>query len=137
LEVWLNQGELAMKKGPRRDVELERRWRGLVEDQSRSGVTVQVFCDQRNISVSSFHQWKRELKRRDGELLTGSIGPSKPRELGDFVPVSVITTATAWISIEMAGAVVRVQRGFDEEALARVVHVLGQVGSARGEAPPC
>jgi transposase-like protein len=132
-----NQGDRAMVKGPRRDIELERRWREMMEDQARSGLTISAFCDQRNISASSFHQWKRELKRREGELRTGSIGPSKPRELGGFMPVSIIATATAVIEIDLAGAVVRVRRGFDEEALARVVHVLRGDHPATGQAHSC
>jgi transposase-like protein len=126
-----------MAKGLGRDLELERQWRGLIEDQFRSGLTIAAFCEDRQVSVSSFHYWKRELKRRDGGRPTGSVRPRKSREPSDFMPVSIIATATAVIEIEVANAIVRVRRGFDEEALARVLHVLRGDQNAPGEASPC
>ena len=126
-----------MIKGPQRDVDLERRWRGLVEDHSRSDLTVRAFCDQRNLSVSSFHYWRRELKRRDGELPTGSVRPGNRRGLGDFAPVTVTMAALEAIEIDMAGTVIRVRQGFDEEVLIRVIHVLTQAGRLRDEVRSC
>lgn len=126
-----------MGKGPGRDVELERRWRERIEDHDRSDLTVQAFCDQRNVSSSSFHYWKRELRRRDGE---NSVGKARSTKLGgssDFLPVSIIATTTAAIEIEVAGCIVRVRRGFDEEALVRALHVLRQVDGLADGADRC
>ncbi len=125
-----------MVKGLGRDLELERWWQDLVEDQCRSGLTIAAFCKKRQVSASSFQYWKRELKRRDGERLAGSVRPRKRRVFGDFVPVTVATTEAA-IEIEVAGAIVRVRRGFDEEALARTLHVLRQAGGSTRETSPC
>ena len=126
-----------MVKLSRRDLDLERRWREQIEDQARSGLSIQAFCTQRGVSASSFHFWKRELKQRDVER---AIDQDRSIQLGGssgFMPVSIIATATTAIEIEVAGCVVRVRRGFDEEALARVVHVLGQIGGVHGEADRC
>lgn len=126
-----------MAKGSRRDVELERRWRELIEDQNGSGLTVVAFCKERGVPASSFHYWKRELKRRDAERTTDVIRPRKRVELSDFVPVHVMAEARDGIEIDLAGVVVRVRRGFDEEALARVIHVLRREDSGTGKARSC
>ena len=60
-----------MSKGPVRDPDLERRSRGLIEDQALSHLTVQSFCEARRLAVSSFHCWKRELRRRDRQESMG------------------------------------------------------------------
>ena len=52
-------------KGKVRDVELERRWRHAMAEQSRSGLSVRAFCRQRNLLESRFFSWRRELRRRD------------------------------------------------------------------------
>lgn len=126
-----------MVKGVGRNWELERRWRELIEDQNGSGLTVVAFCKERGVPASSFHYWRRELKRRDAERTTDVIRPRKQRELSDFVPVHVMADARDGVEIDLAGAVVRVRRGFDEEALSRVIHVLRREDSANGEARSC
>ena len=36
-------------------------WQGLMEEYSRSGLTVAVFCKERGLSVASFYQWRKKL----------------------------------------------------------------------------
>lgn len=130
-----------MGKDPRRDLFLERRWRELIKDQKRSGSSIQAFCDRRGVSASSFHYWKRELAKREGQRPTGGRREG-PRSLEDFVPVRVSAGspdargAMDGIEIVVAGAIIRVRRGFEEETLARVVAVLGD-RSPREGARPC
>lgn len=126
-----------MGKGPGRDMALERWWWGLIEEQKGSGLSVVAFCEERGVPASSFHYWKRELRRRDEERTTGGIRSRKRVQLGDFVPVHVMAEARDGIEIDLAGAVVRVRRGFDEGVLARVIHVLRREDHATGEARSC
>lgn len=41
----------------RRNLELEMRWRGAIERQLTSGVTVKAFCQSEQLAVSSFYAW--------------------------------------------------------------------------------
>lgn len=60
-------------KGPGRDLERERAWRGLVDRQRLSGLSVRGFCRREVVSEASFYAWRRELLRRDGE--SSSVRP--------------------------------------------------------------
>jgi transposase-like protein len=56
----------------RRDVRLEARWRGLVEEYlagrvAGGGLGVREFCRRHKITESSFYFWRQELERRDRE----------------------------------------------------------------------
>lgn len=134
-----------MAKTARRNPELERRWRGLIEEQGRSGQSVRAFCQLHGIPEPSLYAWRRKLAIRGRERGQASSGP----EL--FAPVRVVvepttSTPSGWthplddpIEIAVGGAVVRVPRGFDESSLARVLGVLRQAaqdGDAR-EVRPC
>lgn len=133
-----------MAKTARRNPELERRWRGLIEEQGRSGQSVRVFCQSRGIPEPSLYAWRRKLAIRDRERSQALSGP----EL--FAPVRVVVEPTAKtdhrtnptdgpIEIALGGAVVRVPRGFDESSLARVLWVLRQAAhnSDAREVRPC
>jgi len=54
-------------KGKVRDVGLERRWRRIMSEQRRSGLTVREFCRRGKLAETSFHYWRRELRRRQAE----------------------------------------------------------------------
>lgn len=51
----------------RRDLKKEAAWRRIIGRQARSGVTVRAWCLDRQLSEATFHWWRRELARRDGE----------------------------------------------------------------------
>jgi len=51
------------------------RWRGLIAEQSASGLEAAAFCRQRSIAASSFYCWRRKLAERE------------PQADGGFVPV--------------------------------------------------
>ena len=85
-------------KGKVRDVELERRWRHAMSEQSRSGLSVRAFCRQRNLLESRFFSWRRELRRRDAqrEQRPSAKSPSRRERRASgssgspsFVPVRV------------------------------------------------
>jgi hypothetical protein len=44
-------------------VERVRYWQGLIEEHSRSGLSVVEFCQERKIASTSFYQWRTKLLR--------------------------------------------------------------------------
>src|SRR5215472_2526676 len=60
-----------------RDPAKERRWRRLLQQWQRSGMTGRDFCAKHSLSEPSFYAWKREIARRDDEVLErGKVSPS-------------------------------------------------------------
>ena len=43
-------------------VERARYWQGLIEEHSRSGLSVLEFCQERKIASTSFYQWRTRLR---------------------------------------------------------------------------
>jgi hypothetical protein len=65
----------------RRDLELEARWRGTIERQLTSGLTIQAFCQSEQLALSSFYAWRRTIRERDSQL--------DPASRPAFVPLVV------------------------------------------------
>lgn len=59
-------------------------WQAWIDEQSRSGQSQQVFCEQKGLSKSSFQHWKRRLA--SGTPVTS---PSSATKSTLFAPVSV------------------------------------------------
>jgi transposase-like protein len=53
-----------MAKGRDRDGRREDRWRGLIDEQKHSGLSIRAFCRGRKLAESAFYFWRRELQRR-------------------------------------------------------------------------
>lgn len=47
-------------------VERVQNWQRLIEEHSRSGVSVPTFCRNRRVSATSFYQWRKKLQKADG-----------------------------------------------------------------------
>jgi len=60
----------------RRDDSKERKWRGLIERQRRSGQSVRAFCRSRDLHETSFYYWRREIGLRDRETAGGQVPTS-------------------------------------------------------------
>ena len=45
--------------------EKEAYWRAVLQRQLESGLSITDFCRAESISVSSFYQWRRVIRRRD------------------------------------------------------------------------
>ena len=50
-----------------RSLERETYWRGQIEAQQASGLSVRQFCRQRQLGEPSFYHWRRTLAARDGK----------------------------------------------------------------------
>ena len=117
----------------------KQRWLELVEAQRTSGLTVDPFCQQHGLAVSTFYGWKRRLKD-DGllsvEAASGNRSEAKasprksvnPGEAPAFVEVTASATddrqATPLELVLPGEVVVRVPRGFDPDTLRRVGEAL-------------
>lgn len=134
----------------RRDPKKEASWRRQVRRQARSGMTVRGWCLDQQVSEATFHWWRRELARRDGELKksTRTGEQKKPTRAQQrtrpaasspaFVPVRVAADdrddgggrddpQAGESQIEIAlpdGRCVRVTGSVDRQALADVLGVL-------------
>jgi transposase-like protein len=127
------------KRKRRRDGAKEAYWRGQVERQVRSGLSVRAFCRQQGLAENSFYAWRRELAVRDREQAAArtpaALQPEQPRtpfaevvvavpaELRPVTPAIEIILTTAGSS---AARRIAISPGFDPATLAAVLDVLEQ-----------
>jgi hypothetical protein len=109
----------------KRDVAKERRWRGLLAQQKRSGLTVRAFCDREGHTESSFQWWRGEIARRDQEPIPSEppAGAKSVRTAPAFLPVKLSQPLVLEERIEIvmpSGLLVRIGC----EQLTRVLDVL-------------
>jgi len=63
-------------------VDRERYWRGVIEDQEASGLSISAFCRQREVPAASFFSWRRKLaERRQSSEAEGTAAKFAPIEL--------------------------------------------------------
>lgn len=72
--------------GVRREMRGERvrYWKGLIDEHSRSGLSVLAFCNERKVPSTSFYQWRSKLQQ-EAEPTT-SKAPA-------LLPVKLVGTA--------------------------------------------
>jgi hypothetical protein len=78
-----------------RDAKKEALWRRRVRGQARSGMTIRAWCLSEQVNEATFHWWRRELARRDGERRKSAVPKRKHRRVSRspaFVPVRVNST---------------------------------------------
>src|SRR5262249_56377322 len=103
-----------------RDPSKEKRWRRLVKQWRRSGLTGRDFCAALHPSEASFYAWKREIAQRDREKSVqtpvatrrSSDRRSAPTPLPAFMPVTLEAAASAETALEVVllhGRVLRVR----------------------------
>jgi hypothetical protein len=88
----------------RRSVEKEAYWRGQLDQQAVSGLSVRRWCRDNGVSEPTFYVWRRELRKRDLERDLPDRNPAEPGVQGrlsgagvpsgfvavDVVPVDVV-----------------------------------------------
>jgi len=110
------------KRATRRRADREQFWSDLIGRQQRSGQSIREFCDAEGVSQPSFFSWRKRLRAQNGQ----------PQSR--FLPVQIemprSLTSGGRIEIQLTdGITVRVEPGFDAQALRDVLAVL--------ERPPC
>ena len=103
----------------------ERKWRRVLGRWRRSGLSIRAFCATDGIGEHLFYWWRRQLAERDKQKPEASKKATAATKVAAFVPVRVVTDQGAGIEIVLRGGqVVRLQSGFDRQALAQVLAVL-------------
>lgn len=112
---------------------------------ARSRQSIRAFCEAEGVSEWSFHAWRRELRKRDGEREHGRKGASgstarqgtrakaatgrdatRASARPAFLPVR-ITASPAPIEIERNGTTIRLHGEVDPEVLADVLEAVRRV----------
>ena len=111
-------------KGPRRDVVKETRWRKLIGEAARSGLSIREFCRRRRLDEGQFYAWRLTLQRR------GDSGHGARRGHGGGEATFALVSAdgdgeSAGIELVLEGGrKLRISRGVDAETLRTVVGTL-------------
>ena len=96
-----------------RRAEKERFWRGEIEGQAASGISVRAWWRRRGLSEPSFYHGRAELKRRPATSVSSAPAAQRAKRLNrtvaaSFVPVR-LTTSTSQVELVLAsGLVIRV-----------------------------
>jgi transposase-like protein len=95
------------------------RWRELIGQQQRSGLSIAAFCAERAVAASTFFAWRRKLEARQApafvELTHASI---------ELLPPAIELLPAPIELLLPGGLAVRVREGFDAATLRRVVEAL-------------
>jgi hypothetical protein len=144
----------------RRDPVKERLWREVIGRQRTSGLSIAEFCLREGLNRASFHNWRREIARRNAEAPVRRDTANGPRRsspksaTGDrqrvpaFVPVVLKDdVSSAVVEVVLPDrTTVRVSADCDGRTLSMVLAALAEqrttpvrVADAGrdGEAPPC
>jgi transposase len=114
---------------PEAKAQREAFWRDMIRGWKVSGLSMTAFCKGEHLSDASLHYWIKEIRRRDekgARTRSPAPKPVTPAKTS-FVPVRVVgsTRKNAQpIEIVVGDHTLRVQAGFDPEALRQVVRVL-------------
>jgi len=108
-------------------------WRGVIERQAASGLSIWRFCDRAGVSTASFHAWKRKLKLRPETPGRGTAAGTSSA----LVPVRVIgDVGSLAIAVELPGGiVVRIPANGDPAMMHAAAHLACEL--ARGVTGAC
>jgi hypothetical protein len=117
---------MAKVQGQARDSRREARWRGVMAEFGKSGLTVRGFCARQRLSEPSFYHWRRVIRERaaQGPQAADAPMPSSPA----FVPMVVRDGAEhsdAGIVIQLRGGrVMRLPAALPVRQVAELVHAI-------------
>ena len=106
-----------------RDPKREARWRGLVTQQHKSGLSVRAFCAREDVTEAAFYAWRREIGVRDRE---GAA--SRPAFVPMVMPQATPTEGDGHIIIELRGG--RMLRVPPSLPTARITELVGALEAA-------
>ena len=116
-----------------RDPVREQHWRERVTAWAASGLSVRAFCQQHQLTETTFHHWRRELRDRDD----AAASPARPR----FVPVTVLPAAEPVASSATLAVEVRCPSGhvvsLPNADVATLRSLFAALAPLTGEASPC
>ena len=85
----------------------QEQWKTLLAEQASGAVGITEFCEQRGLSPSSFHKWRRRLESVDSPRAHPGSG------FVELMAPQVVGVEPAWdVELELGGGLVlRVRRG--------------------------
>jgi hypothetical protein len=96
----------------------EAKWRGLIAEQERSGLTARDYAASRGIAPATLYWWRSRLGRSRMPALV-------PVEVVDYGGAGVRHGGDGSFEVHFeSGVALMVRTGFDEEELRRLVRVL-------------
>jgi hypothetical protein len=148
------------ERSRRRNPAKERLWREVIGRQRTSGLSIAEFCLRERVSQASFHNWRREIARRNAETpKAADVGKPRHRSASKAVPASrsqapaflpvVVKEAASAASVEIVlpdRTTVRVPPGCDGPTLVLILAALAEQRATPGsaadadrdrEVPPC
>jgi transposase-like protein len=131
-----------MAQGVSRDRRREARWRRIVRQHGRSGLSIREFCRRGKLRETAFYFWRGELQRRqdEQEQRHRTDPPAAPAFVAVRVEERSGTLAGGRIEIELSGGHhIHITAPVDRAALADVLAVLEGLPSVAmaKEGRPC
>jgi len=119
--------ELARKQNG----ETETRWRGIVERQAGSGLSIRGFCAAEGIREPSFYAWRKRLRSRKANgARTVRQEARREKAGGDnarlFVPLKLLDAAPTLEIVHPLGYRIHVTGDVDPVALRHVIETLDE-----------
>jgi hypothetical protein len=112
-------------------------WRGQVQRQQTTILTIADFCRQLGVSVPTFYYWKRRVSEGPGTPFgrppSGYSSPRATTPAAPFLPVSIVDPdAGNHLEIELANAcVVRLRGSLSPRLLRAAITAAGQLDGSR------
>lgn len=120
-----------MDSGARKQAMQERRarWRRVIEESARSGLSIRQFCQERHIEEAQFYSWRRLLaaEPRDGAAAARSSEPGPAARFVLVRPEKRLAAESDPAALELVlerGWRLRIPRGVDEATLRCVLTAL-------------
>lgn len=109
-----------------RTSEAARRWRRIVDDWRRSGLSAPQYAEGRGISAGAIYAWSSRLAKQDADSLIAAEHPPKflPVAIVEAPPTASTERPSALEVVLPGGEVIRVSPGADLLHLGRVVAAL-------------
>ena len=115
-----------------RDPVREQQWRDRVLAWAASGLSIRAFCDQHQLTETTFQYWRRELRERDAASSRSPSPPSSSRPT--FVPVTVLHASTLSVEVRCPSGHVVILPSCDASFLSNLFAALT---SPAPEGRPC
>ncbi len=80
-------------------------WQQLISNQQASGLTQKVFCQQEELSITSFSKWRRKLKAETGSALPVSKIAPPPADAWIELPAELPATPSWHIELDLGNGV--------------------------------
>lgn len=97
-------------------------WRARLEDRARSGLTIEQWCVQHQMTVRRFRYWRKKV---NAQSAAPAASNAKAAPKARWLAVEVSPEQTPGLTVRVGAAAVEVARGFDAALLRDIVAALG------------